>query len=89
MGRWSEPRSLHTSARSDRTKSWEGFYGVLKQEFCVLNEADVDAVILELHTRTPIQENAVRSITRTTNQRPCKPTAVAGITINVDNLNTY
>ncbi len=89
MGRWSEPRSLHTLARSYRKKSQEGFYGVLKQEFCLLNAADVDAVILELQTRTPIQINAVRSITRRTNQRPWKPTAVAGITINVDNLNTY
>ncbi len=39
------------------------------------------------YTRTPeIQVNAVRSITRTTNQRPYKWTAVAGFTVNTDDL---
>ncbi len=70
------------SARFYRTESREGWHGVFKQEIYLLNEVDVDAVILELHTRTPIQVNAVRSIKRTLNQRPCKPTTVAGITIN-------
>ncbi len=34
----------------------------------------------------PIQVNAVRSITRTTNQRQCKRTAIAGCTVNAENL---
>ncbi len=37
----------------------------------------------------PIQVSAVRSITRTSNQRLYKWTAVAGFTVNTDRLNTY
>ncbi len=35
------------SVCSYRTESWEGWRGVLRQEFSLLYEADVNAVIVE------------------------------------------
>ncbi len=54
---------------------------------CFTRSSRVPAAIW-LYTRVPIQVNAVRSITRTTNQQPYQWTAIIGYTVNSDNLNT-